>query len=296
MKRVLVIGAAVIAMVAGPAFAADMPLKAPPAPVPVAPSWTGFYLGGEVGQEWSKNQWDPTCIQGAFACGTPGNNNPLRGTFPGEPDGNANFDMSGVRYGIYSGWMFQAYDRWVFGAEADYAFHSQTKSVGFLVGCSSAACQGPNGNNFPGPFFGDSTSLKLGDDTSFRVRAGFLVTPDLQIYAAGGPAAQKVEATVVCSNTGAANCGFLTTDTFSSHSEKWLAGFTVGGGLEWRVWNNILLRGEYRYNDYGTWKQQGSFNFLTPPGAFQVQEFADVHVKTQVATFGIAYLFQPPHW
>ena len=290
MKRVLVIGAAVIAMFAGPAFAADMPLKAPPPPpAPVAPSWTGFYLGGEVGEEWSKNHWDPTCVQGGGPpLGTCGSGVSLA-TFPGFPDGNQSFDMSGVRYGIYDGFMFQAYDRWVFGAEGDYAFHSQTKSVGFIVGCATGACQGPNGNNFGLQLTGEGTSLKLGDDASFRVRGGFLVTPDLQLYAAGGPAWQKVEATVVCSNTGATNCGFALTDTFSSHSEKWLAGFTVGGGLEWKVWNNILLRGEYRYNDYGTWHQQSNF-----PIAANVQELANVHVKSQVATFGIAWLFGPP--
>ena len=31
---------------AGTAFAADMPVKAPPPVVVVAPSWTGFYIGG----------------------------------------------------------------------------------------------------------------------------------------------------------------------------------------------------------------------------------------------------------
>jgi outer membrane immunogenic protein len=37
------------------ANAADMPLKAPPAPAPVPPpfSWTGFYIGGNVGAAWS---------------------------------------------------------------------------------------------------------------------------------------------------------------------------------------------------------------------------------------------------
>jgi hypothetical protein len=37
------------------AMAADMPLKAPPPPAPVEVySWTGFYLGGNLGGEWSR--------------------------------------------------------------------------------------------------------------------------------------------------------------------------------------------------------------------------------------------------
>jgi outer membrane immunogenic protein len=41
----------VFLFVGSQAYAADMPLKAPvPAP---AQSWTGFYVGGEVGGAWS---------------------------------------------------------------------------------------------------------------------------------------------------------------------------------------------------------------------------------------------------
>jgi outer membrane immunogenic protein len=42
-----------------------------------------------------------------------------------------------------------------------------------------------------------------------------------------------------------------------SHSQTqsaWLPGWTVGGGLEWKLLQNWLLRGEYRYSDYGTFK------------------------------------------
>ena len=121
-----------------------------------------------------------------------------------------------------------------------------------------------------------------GGSYSFRGRAGYLVTPELQIYATGGAAAQKVSATLVCSNTGAAGCvGAGVTST--SSATRW--GYTVGGGIEWKVWNNVLVRGEYRYNDYGTWKQSAFTN--------QIEEFADVHLKSHMLTFSIAYLFGP---
>ena len=35
-----------------PARAADLPLKAPP-PAPLLPSWTGFYVGGQIGGGWN---------------------------------------------------------------------------------------------------------------------------------------------------------------------------------------------------------------------------------------------------
>jgi outer membrane immunogenic protein len=276
--------AALVAMIAGPAFAADMPVKALPQPVPVAQGWNGFYVGAQIGGEWSNANWTPTCIDaGGPPAGTCGSIASIV-AFPGAPDSVASFKGSGTRYGIYNGWMFQAYDRLVLGVESDYAFHSQTVTVGFIPGCATAACSG--GANGAGPFTGDSTSLKFGDDFSLRVRAGFLVLPELQLYATGGAAAQRVSATLVCSTTGAVFCA----PPIATFSSSTLVGFTVGGGIEWKVWDHILLRGEYRYNDYGTWKQSG---FMS---SGQIEEFANVRVKSQMATFGIAYLFPPPKW
>jgi outer membrane immunogenic protein len=281
MKRSWLVPAALLAMITGPAFAADIPLKAPP-PVPVASGWNGFYVGAQVGGKWTDNDFNPTCIQlGApFTCGSALN----AVVFPGAPDSNATLSTSGVRYGLYAGWMYQAYDRFVLGAEGDYAFHNKTQTVNGVVGCSTAACTG--GAFGAGPFTGDSTSIKNGDDYSFRIRAGFLVMPELQIYGTGGVAAQKVSATITCAPGGAAGCGFPLTSTMSGT----LVGWTVGAGIEWKVWDHILVRGEYRYNDYGTWKQFGGI------GSGLIEEFANVHVKSQMATFGIAYLFAPPRW
>jgi opacity protein-like surface antigen len=51
MKFRVLAGAAISAIMAGSAFAADMPLKAPP-PV-LAYDWSGFYIGGVIGGGWS---------------------------------------------------------------------------------------------------------------------------------------------------------------------------------------------------------------------------------------------------
>src|SRR4051794_28980719 len=40
------------------ALAADMPLKAPPAPMPPSFSWTGFYVGGNIGGAWAQRSWN----------------------------------------------------------------------------------------------------------------------------------------------------------------------------------------------------------------------------------------------
>lgn len=55
MKKSLIGLVAVGALIAGPAMAADMgmPVKAPPAPVAAEFSWTGWYIGANLGGSWA---------------------------------------------------------------------------------------------------------------------------------------------------------------------------------------------------------------------------------------------------
>jgi outer membrane immunogenic protein len=61
MKKFLLTGIALSALVAGPAMAADLAVKAPvykaPPPVPVYFSWTGCYIGGHIGGLWARKEW-----------------------------------------------------------------------------------------------------------------------------------------------------------------------------------------------------------------------------------------------
>jgi outer membrane immunogenic protein len=66
MRKLLVATAALAALVGTPALAADMAApvyKAPPPPAPIF-SWTGFYVGGNAGAEWTRSNFtsflDPT--------------------------------------------------------------------------------------------------------------------------------------------------------------------------------------------------------------------------------------------
>ena len=64
MKRLLLCGAALAVLLdAGSAMAADMAVKAP-VMAPAAFSWTGFYVGGNVGGTWAD---DPSTYVGAVA-------------------------------------------------------------------------------------------------------------------------------------------------------------------------------------------------------------------------------------
>ena len=103
MNRILLAVAGALALVATPAAAADLRrppvVKAPPAPVAVPFSWTGFYLGGHAGGGFSNVEWTHTNTGGVVE------------TF--------DQDSSGFIYGGHAGFMYQV-GQWVFGVEGTY--------------------------------------------------------------------------------------------------------------------------------------------------------------------------------
>jgi outer membrane immunogenic protein len=264
---------------AGPAFAADMPLKAPAQPV--VSGWGGWYVGVEAGGKWKTDDWTTTCVQGGFPgllCGTRAN----AGAFPGTPDASSphNFKNSGFRIGGYLGANTQQ-GLWVYGFEADWAHYDRSTSVVGLVGASSPTLLGGT------PAF-DSTSVRNKWDGSLRLRAGYLVMPEMLVYATGGVAFQQLSSTMSCVALipgtilqASPVCAFNHTQT----SSDVLPGWTIGAGLEWKLLPNIIFRGEYRFSDFGSVKESFFVN------SNDVEIFSRIHVRSQIATAGIAYKF-----
>src|SRR3954468_2779259 len=97
MKKFLLGSVGLAAMLAGPAMAADMPIKAPPPPRVAYYNWSGAYIGFNAGGVWND-------IDGTFAVG--GRVNPNFGTS----------DSDGI-LGFHAGAQWQ-WGAWVLGAEA----------------------------------------------------------------------------------------------------------------------------------------------------------------------------------
>jgi outer membrane immunogenic protein len=68
VKKLLLAGIAVATILSVPAFAADMPVKAPMAP---AFSWTGCYLGGNIGGGWARSDNGDATIGSSFGTNKP---------------------------------------------------------------------------------------------------------------------------------------------------------------------------------------------------------------------------------
>src|SRR5712671_3735793 len=191
---------AVAIMLAGPALAADLtvPYKAPLlSPRPVV-SWSGIYVGGSIGAEWRLLDAQVTAV----SIGDPA-------TAVTDITGPNKFNSASVRLGGYVGANLQI-DRFVVGVEADSAWTPQRAEVrrGSFYPSDITILGTPLGGQQ------DSFGIRLPWEASVRVRTGFLVSPLVMVYATGGPAWLRVEATSECSTdatTGVANCAGPTT-------------------------------------------------------------------------------------
>jgi outer membrane immunogenic protein len=111
MKKV-VLGSAIAALIAGPAMAADMPVKAAPPP-PVVYDWSGAYVGFNIGGIWAdieRTHVYPAPFQNEY---TTSNDDAI--------------------YGFHAGFQ-QQWGIWVLGIEAAYSacFHECNGTVGPL--------------------------------------------------------------------------------------------------------------------------------------------------------------------
>src|SRR5262249_30695090 len=101
MRRSL-FGIAIASILTTGAFAADMPLKAPPI-VPPVYTWTGFYAGLNGGYSWGRTSNDyfaPVLAAPGYAY-------------------SASRRMDGWVFGGQAGYNWQFNPRWVFGVEGD---------------------------------------------------------------------------------------------------------------------------------------------------------------------------------
>ena len=229
------------------AQAADLPTrKEAPPPVFVPPpfTWTGFYVGANIGGIWSSGSRSLTFFNPATAAF-------LSGYEPGGLGSN----RAGVIGGGQAGYNWQT-GAFVLGVETDFDGTSLGKSTNF----NSLPFAG---TGIPTGLLGDSLFVHAKANLDWlgttRARLGFVATPDnrLMIYATGGVAYAGGSANFSVYD---ASNNFLLTGNPSSSRVGW----TVGAGAEYALTNNWTIRGEYLYVDLG------SNSFSTPAATFPV--------------------------
>jgi outer membrane immunogenic protein len=193
--------AALAALVATPALAADMSVKA--APTPIATTWTGCYVNGGAGYGFfreDQHEFDPT------------------ETFPNATSGG-------------SGWLGRL------GGGCDYQFSPASGWGNLVVG----AFADYDFMDLRGTFHPNAVALNGPEKESSAVgaggRIGYLVTPQILAYANGGWSSTRFGGvTFINTNTGASTPFALAAHTFNG---EFIGGGTEVAvlsvpGLYWR--------------------------------------------------------------
>jgi outer membrane immunogenic protein len=173
-------------LLTGPSFAADLPNpKAPPlyAPPPIF-TWTGFYVGGQVGYQWTTE-----------SSGT------IYGIAPGAVlGGNPNYNQAGVIGGGHIGYNYQI-NQIVLGIEGD------------VEGASFVGS---------GPYHTGAYRVKteINCEASIRGRLGY-AWDRLLIYGTGGAAFADVKDSYTAYNAASAAVGY---DYLTSTRTGWTVG------------------------------------------------------------------------
>jgi outer membrane immunogenic protein len=289
MKKITAGFVAVGLIISAPVIAADMAVKAPAPPPP--PSWTGFYVGGDVGGAWADRSV-------SYAANDPAAAVLVNGTLGtgGQPISSNNFNMSGVTGGVETGYNWQIDRSWLLGIEADFS-GSGLKGTG---NSTSFLQQAPSGN------FTQTVSEQQKIDWygTVRGRLGWLPAPNLLLFGTGGFAYADVRNSGNYSSAGpvVAPFGFGTTPfsfsctsnstCFAGSSSSIRTGWTLGAGAEWLFWRNWSAKIEYQYVNLGGDGVRIAAN-ATLPGATTPSSFNASFARDdfQVVRAGVNYHF-----
>jgi outer membrane immunogenic protein len=239
VKKFIAVTAAIAAVgFVSSASAADMPTKAfvLKAPVAVAPSWTGFYVGANIGAGWGSRSIDSfTANDSATAA--------LFGSGSGGTPPAASFRSSGLTGGLQIGYNWQFNRNWLVGLEADFDW---------------SGMKGSSSSNFTliGLPFVSNLDERIKWFGTVRARLGYLPTDNLLAYVTGGLAYGRVDRSgsyvdnsgigVVFGAVPFVTCNPNASCLTGSNSST-ASGWTLGGGLEYQMWQHVTLKAEYLY-------------------------------------------------
>jgi high affinity Mn2+ porin len=215
MQRIVLAAAtlATFAVASAPVMAADLAPVAPPA----TNAWTGFYIGGHLGNAWENSNWSTPGASGSL------NMQQTLDTFA---------EAGNFFAGVHAGYNYMLSNRFLLGVEADASFPAFPNLSGFGIGGQT---------NFTSPARGAETYtdnvLAFG---TMRGRIGY-APGNWLLYATGGFAWGRDQLTLTQFSTG-------TTD----FPQIWRFGWVAGAGVEMPIMPHWTGRLEYMFTDYGT--------------------------------------------
>jgi outer membrane immunogenic protein len=267
MRRLLV--AAVMIGAASGAQAADMPdfLRGSIPATPVTRNWDGWYAGGEVSY---------SAVGSDFSNSVVGLTNFIfRDSVLQQPTSQFGLlpktTTQGTGFGGFVGRNYQ-WDDLVFGVEANYSYFDRLSTS--TTGSNSLDIVNPGGpiaandTTTYGVTLTGRSAVQIKDAIAFRGRAGW-ATGDFLPYVFGGIAVGRMDVSRSVTSSVTRRDDITNTDPLSGvttttigqtlpvptqsqtlieqRTNAFVAGWTGGLGLEYMMWGNLFMRGEWEY-------------------------------------------------
>jgi len=251
----------------GGASAADMAVKARPAPVALAPGWTGWYVGLNAGWVGTNKG---TLTNTGTDTGTGGYGTGLgNGAYPLA----VGLSNQGFLGGAQFGYNYQS-GMWLVGFEADIDGVSAKKTTVFLGGPPAFT---PNTETY---------TRELDWLATVRGRVGVVASPNLLLFGTGGLAVgqTKIGSKVTCPLAGPP-CESEPTNNLTTTNTS--AGWTAGAGFEWMFAPQWSLKGEYLYVDLGRHSNTLTYTY----GPFTSTLTSTVRDTYNIGRAGVNYHF-----
>jgi outer membrane immunogenic protein len=233
------------------ASAADLPVKARPMVAPVI-SWTGAYYGLNAGGTWNDGGSD-NVVTSTSDVGYPHGGGPVStaahlGAMNAALTGSNGSGPVGFIGGGQIGYNWQISPQTVFGVETDIQWVSRSGSrFGSAVATNDPA-------DVQSHYVGN---VEIQNGLSWfgtaRGRAGYLITPQTLTYVTGGLAYGGVRSSVAAtvSNDVYSPSNHIPTFAGGASDSSTRVGWTVGGGVEWKMSAAWSVKVEYLYYDLG---------------------------------------------
>src|SRR5262245_61403733 len=265
MRKFLIASSAITAlMMAAPASAADMPVKARPLqPPPPVFSWTGFYVGGHLGGAWGTTE---STLGSVSFCQFFGGKTsvPLN-----QCDSVSGFSIpisqtqtNGFLGGVQGGYNLQVAPWLVLGVEAQFSWTDLegTSPCVLILACST----------------------KHDWITTVAGRVGWTLDR-LMLYLKGGVAWSKVEYS--------ASLTLGSPFDFTTSVSDTRFGAMFGAGIEYAFLGNWSAKLEYNYIDFGSQDYNFPLSFDNRRAVVNLDFGTTIHEKIHLVKAGINYRF-----
>ena len=256
-----------------PGIGVPLIFKAPAygAPVAIAWSWAGPYVGINVGYSAGKSKTNAVFSDPTGA--------PLFTT--GSTD-----SLNGVIAGFQGGYNWMASSWLMAGIEADIQLSTQNTTPTFI--CPGVVCN-PGIGDLAASF---DRAQALDWFATVRGRLGVTVTPETMAYLTGGLALGEIKTAGIVAgfslfdSSGNPN---VTPVGFGFYDHRTRAGWTAGAGIETHLSGNLTGKIEYLYLDFGSVSTSTSNPLNATPVAVNLES----RISDHIVRVGLNYRFDP---